>query len=168
MTYTQRMIEEQPAIASILAMSETHIYDMTGMEVKLLLEEPKRDEPADTLPLWGWQNTKHQNRYCYTPSRNDLVRILNLMAILWEVAPSYIQLPKRNREVVTMKQLFAMLVREKYPTLTLKDIARFMGRTDHSSAITWIQHGRMFLGMNDPYFMTYYSPVKFLFDADNL
>ena len=162
------MIEKQPAIGSIIARSETHIYDMTGMEVKLLLEEPISEESFDTLPLWGWMNTEHQNRDCYMPNRNDLTRLLNLMAILWGVSASHIQASSRKREVVCMKEIFTLLVREKYPTIALMKIGLFLNRPDHSTVINWMKQGRKFLEMNDPYFMTYYSPVKFLFDADNV
>lgn len=166
MTYTERMLELNPVLGSILGQCETHIQNMIGSEVKLLIEEPKKYED-DNTPIWGWLNTEHKNRRFYKVERKDLDRLLVVVSKNWDVPPCYVKIPQRKREIVTMKQVFAMLVRQKYPTLSLYDIGHFLGRPDHSTAINWINQGIKFLNTQDPYFMAYYSPVKYLFDADN-
>ena len=167
MTYTQRMIELNPVLGSILGRCETHIQDMIGSEVRVILEEPINNDDS-AMPLWGWMNTEHKNRIYYEANRADLTRLLQLVATLWKVPKCYVQIPKNKRDIVAMKQIFAMLVRQYYPTVSLLEIGKFLNRPDHSTAFTWIKNGRKFLYMKDPYFMSFYSPVKYLFDADNI
>ena len=167
MNYTERMIELNPVLGSILGRCETHIQDMIGSEVKLLIEEPKKENDS-TIPLWGWMNTEHKNRQYYKANRADLSRLLQLVATLWKVPTCYVQIPKRKRDIVAMKQIFTMLVKQYYTTISLLDIGKFLNRPDHSTVCTWIKNGRKFLSTKDPYFMDYYLPVKYLFDADNV
>ena len=166
MNYTERMIELNPVLGSILGRCETHIQDMIGSEVRVILEEPVNNDDS-TMPLWGWMNTVHRQRYLYSPKTSDLDRLLNLLCEIWGEKPTKVK-NRETKEVMCMKQIFAMLAREQYPRLTLIELSTFLGRGNHSTAVSWIRNGRKYLVIRDPYFMSFYSPVKYLFDGDNI
>ena len=164
MNYTQRMIELNPVLGSILGRCETHIENMIGSKVTLLLEEPFYED--DQLPLWGWLSETHQNRLRYTVKEKDLVRLTYRLCKIWNVSPIYMRSTKRKHDIIVMKQIFALLVRQFYPTLPLLDIGIFMKRSDHSTVIGWLKDAKNLIKNNDSLFMSFYEPVKFIFDAD--
>jgi chromosomal replication initiation ATPase DnaA len=69
----------------------------------------------------------------------------------------YYQTKGRKREIVELRFVAALLLRNYYPTITLKQIAMLFGGQDHTSVINAIKKGRGLLHVKDELFSYKYD-----------
>lgn len=62
---------------------------------------------------------------------------------------------RKTRPVVTARQVLIFAVRATRPHLTLAELARMVGRTDHSTALHSLRVIESFIEMRDPFVMPY-------------
>gem|GEM_PF-6681200 len=129
-----------PTVQSIISGAEERIYDMTGMSVKLVIE-PKYAE-AEFLP-----------------------RLAKALTDIWDIPMDTLKMKVRFREVVTYKQIFCMIARQKHNLCTFQSITTYLNYSDHTTAMCSLQVGNDMLKTKDAYFMAFYEPVKHLFDG---
>ena len=66
----------------------------------------------------------------------------------------------KKREVVTLRFLASLFIRQYWPKYPLKDIAELFGGQDHTTIINGLNSGANYLDTGDEQFTTKYNIVK--------
>ena len=83
---------------------------------------------------------------------------------IWQVDVATLSERNRNTHYVERRQILAWLLREK-TLLSLRQIAAHVGYAGHYDVMHGIQKAKDNISVNDPLTMSYYQPIKHLFDA---
>ena len=91
-----------------------------------------------------------------THPQHSPLAMLRIIAVRLGFEPSCFQSRSRAREVVDLRFLGAFVLRQYYPTITLKQIAGYFGGKDHSTVINAITRAQELLATGDDLFTRQY------------
>jgi len=117
---------------NIIRVAEQQIKTRTGMAVTLVLC------PSENV-------------------RKAPEQMLRIIANSLNVSTQYFQLKGRQREIVELRFLSALLLRRYYPNITLKQIALLFGGQDHTSVMNALTRATELLEINDALFTRKYD-----------
>lgn len=86
-------------------------------------------------------------------------RMLHVIALALDMDPNAFKEKTRVRDVVEMRFLGALFLRQNYPTLTLQQIARLFGGQDHTSVVSGLARAYSLLRAGDERFREKYNTV---------
>lgn len=86
-------------------------------------------------------------------------RMLHVIALALDMNPNAFKMKTRIRNIVEMRFLGAMFLRQNYPTLTLQQIAKLFGGQDHTSIMNSISRAYSLIQTGDPVFVAKYNAV---------
>lgn len=124
---------QQMTMARQIARSASRqIKDKTGMHVSIMLY------PTETRVK--------------TPGQ-----MLNVIALALDMDPKSYRMKKREREIVELRFIAAMLLRNNFSDLTLSQIAALFGGQDHSSVINGLARAYNLIHTGDLHFIHKYN-----------
>lgn len=124
-------------VRALLAETETKIKQLTGYDASLKLVLTVDDTMQHELVIAGCQ--------------------------IWNIELKAIKKRDRHKDIVTMRQLLAWLLKQK-TLLSLRQIAAQLGYAGHDDVIHAISRIKEYLACNDAIAIQYYEPIKHLFD----
>ena len=86
-------------------------------------------------------------------------RMLHVIALALDMNPNAFKMKTRIRNIVEMRFLGALFLRQNYPTLTLQQIAKLFGGQDHTSIMNSIARAYSLIQAGDPSFVAKYNTV---------
>jgi chromosomal replication initiation ATPase DnaA len=126
-------VTTQPASTArhIARAAQTKIRQKTGLRVNLLMQ------------------IEHMHK---TPQR-----MLHVIALALDMSPDCYRLKSRIRNIVEMRFIAALFLRQHYPMLTLEDIARLFGGQDHTSVMSGLARAYDLIHTEDQRFLKKYN-----------
>jgi len=134
--------DKSTAISMIIQEAEFKILNQTGLSIKLMMQVGYDD--INTLSL------------------NVVESLIKECCCLWGIDTSYLIEPKRTQDRVTMRGIVCFIIRNKYPSISLKKIAKSIGGKDHTTVMYAIDTVKDLMSAKDPYLYLYFNPVKHL------
>jgi len=113
----------------------------------LVTEKGKKYETASVLQY----PTEHINA---TPAR-----MLHVIALALNMSPECYKMKTRVRNIVELRFIASILLRQHFPALTLQQIASYFGGQDHTSVINAISRAHNLLYVRDEQFIKKYNTV---------
>ena len=86
-------------------------------------------------------------------------RMLHVIALALDMSPECYKMKTRVRNIVELRFLGGLLLRQYFPALTLCQIAAYFGGQDHSSVINAISRAHNLLYVGDAQFLKKYTTV---------
>lgn len=86
-------------------------------------------------------------------------RMLHVIALALDMSPECYKMKTRVRNIVELRFLGGLLLRQYFPALTLCQIAAYFGGQDHSSVINAISRAQNLLYVGDAQFLKKYTTV---------
>ena len=108
------------------------IKDQTGMHVTVVMY------PADIAP--------------HTPEK-----MLRVVAIALDMSPDFYKMKTRQRDVVELRFIAAMLLRSNFPKITLHQVAALFGGQDHTSVMSGLSRAYDLIYTGDQRFIKKYN-----------
>lgn len=86
----------------------------------------------------------------------------DICTVYWNVSFDWVIDGSRAERRPIMKMVLYMLIKKRYPELTLKSMAKMMNHKDHAGPKHSLDRAKRWHGVSDPVFIKYYEPVKHL------
>lgn len=125
-----------------------------------------KSSTATTLPMAGMApqhgqdtNSTGFNVLQYPTERANTTpqRMLHVIALALDMNPECYRMKTRIRNVVEMRFIASVFLRQYFPALTLQQIAAYFGGQDHSSVINGITRAYNLLHIRDAQFLAKYN-----------
>jgi chromosomal replication initiation ATPase DnaA len=87
-------------------------------------------------------------------------RMLDVIAISLNMSPVCYQLKSRKQMITDLRFLGAMMLRQKFPGITLKEIAALFGGQDHTSIMNGIEKAHAYIHTGDCRFTPKYYTAR--------
>jgi chromosomal replication initiation ATPase DnaA len=84
-------------------------------------------------------------------------RLLQIVALALDMAPSCYLMKTRTRNVAELRYIGALLLRSHFPKITLNEIATFFGGMDHSSIMSGMCRANKLICTGDDRFLKKYN-----------
>ncbi len=85
------------------------------------------------------------------------MRMLHVIALALDMNPECYRMKTRVRNIVEMRFIASIFMRQYFPALTLQQIAAYFGGQDHSSVINGISRAYELLHTRDTQFVAKYN-----------
>lgn len=93
------------------------------------------------------------------------LRMLHVIALALDMNPECYRMKTRVREVVELRFIASILLRQYFPALTLQQIGGYFGGQDHTSVINGISRGYNLIYVRDIAFTKKYNAATKSVDA---
>lgn len=84
-------------------------------------------------------------------------RMMHVIALALDMSPEAYRMKTRIRNIVEMRFLAAVFMRQNYPWLTLQQIARLFGGQDHTSILSGLARANNLIEQGDQRFLKKYN-----------
>jgi chromosomal replication initiation ATPase DnaA len=88
---------------------------------------------------------------------NTPQRMLHVIALALDMSPECYRMKSRVRNIVELRFIASLFLRQHFPALTLHQIAAYFGGQDHSSVINGLSRAYNLIYMQDAQFLKKYN-----------